>query len=87
MCGNLDVCVLQNYVLDDTILMRDLTTRHNIEDGILLQRLSEFMLPNISNLTSYRKVADTLTSNLQKTNHITVGNYISYMTDSFCFIK
>lgn len=71
----------------ETILMRDLTTRHNIKDSILLQRLSEFMLSNISNLTSYRKVADTLTSNLQKTNHITVGNYISYMTDSFLFYK
>lgn len=76
---------LQNVY--ETIVMRDLVTRHDIANMGLLKRISEFMLSNIANLTSYRKIADTLTSHGQATNHKTVANYISYMTEAFLFYR
>lgn len=67
--------------------MRDILERHSIKNKLLLQKLGEFMLSNISNLTSFRSIANVLTTNLQKVNHKTIGDYISYMVDAFLFYK
>lgn len=71
----------------ETILMRDLVNRKNIRDKLLLKKISDFMLSNISNLTSLRKIANTLSSSNQPTNHKTVGEYISGMAESFLLYK
>lgn len=79
----------KNYLrgVYETILMRDLLDRHGIQNKLLLQRLGEFMLSNISNLTSFRTIANTLTTQLQQVNHKTIGDYVSYMVDAFLFYK
>lgn len=48
---------------------------------------AEFMMDNISNITSSRKIADTLTSNVYKINHKTVGVYLEYLCNAFAFYK
>lgn len=71
----------------ETSIMRDLVQRHDIRDKVLLKKLGDFMLSNIANLTSLRKIADTLKSDKQSVNHKTIADYVSYLCESFLFYK
>ena len=71
----------------ETSIMRDLVQRHDIRDKVLLKKLGDFMLSNIANLTSLRKIADTLKSDKEPVNHKTIADYVSYMCESFLFYK
>jgi predicted AAA+ superfamily ATPase len=52
-----------------------------------MNSLSEFLMDNISNLTSYRSIAGKLNDNNINTNDKTVASYIKYLCDSFAFYK
>ena len=45
------------------------------------------MMDNISNITSSRKIADTITHNMDRINHKTVGSYIEYLCNAYAFYK
>lgn len=70
-----------------TIMHRDLSQKYNPSDITLLDMLSEFLMDNISNITSGNKIASTLTSNQMAVNHVTVGKYLKYLCTAFLFYK
>lgn len=76
-----------SYIRDvyDTIIQRDLVTKYRLPDASTLELLAEFMMDNVSNLTSPNSISDTLNRNMTVTNHKTVGNYIRYLCDAFVF--
>ena len=64
-----------NYIKEvyETIVTRDLVQKYALPDTLVLQRLSEFLMDNVSNLTSPNKVSQLLTANNTQTNHVTVA--------------
>jgi len=77
------------YLADifDTLILRDIRQKYKIRNITLMDKIAEFMMDNISNLTSSRKIADTLTMNLDNINHKTVGSYLDYLCNAFAFYK
>lgn len=71
----------------NTLIIRDIFQKHNIRNTQILSKLNDFLLDNISSEVSARKIADTLTSNNEKTNDKTVGSYIEYLCNAFAFYK
>lgn len=69
----------------ETIVTRDLIQKFSLADTLVLQRLSEFLMDNVSNLTSPNKVSQRLVENKIATNHVTVGRYIKYLCNAFVF--
>ena len=76
-----------NYIKEvyEAIVTRDLVQKYALPDTLVLQRLSEFLMDNISNLTSPSRVSQLLTADMTPTNHVTVGRYIKYLCNAFVF--
>lgn len=71
----------------DTLIVRDIRQKYKIRNPILMDRIVDFLMDNVSNLTSARNIADALTNNKEKVNHKTVGSYMEYLCNAFAFYK
>ena len=71
----------------DTLIVRDIRRKYKIRNTALMDRLVDFLMDNISNLTSARNISDTFNSNNDKINHKTVGSYMQYLCNAFAFYK
>lgn len=71
----------------NTILIKDIMTRHNISDPTMLNRVVEFMFDNVGNICSATKIAHTMSSAGSKISVPTVENYLSALCDSFVLYK
>lgn len=70
-----------------TLIVRDIRTKYHIRNVFLMDRISDFLMDNISNLTSARSLTDTFNGNKDKINHKTVGSYLQYLCNAFAFYK
>ena len=84
-----DVNKKYNYIRDvyKTMIVRDIVKRNKIQNISLLDSVSDFLIDNISRLTSYRSLTDTLIANKIDTNDKTVGSYIKYLCEAFAFYR
>lgn len=71
----------------NTILTRDLTEKHKIADTQVLLHLADYMMDNVSNVTSPNGISWALNVNKLPTNHVTIGKYLGLLCNAFVFYK
>lgn len=77
------------YILDvyKTLIVRDINEKYKIRNEELLDSLTNFMMDNISNITSVRNITNSLKRSDDTLNHKTIGAYIQYLCNAFLFYK
>ena len=78
-----------DYIADvfDTLIVRDIRKKYNIRNMQLMDRLVNFLMDNISNLTSARSIKNAFGGVQEKVNHVTIGAYMQYLCNAFAFYK
>lgn len=78
-----------DYIADvfDTLIVRDIRQKYKIRNMQLMDGLVDFLMDNISNLTSARNITNAFSSLKEKANHVTVSAYIQYLCNAFAFYK
>ena len=78
-----------NYILEvyRTLVVRDIIKRYKIKNKELLDNLNDFLMDNVSNITTARNIAKELNSNGTEINHKTIGSYIKYLCNAFLYYK
>ena len=66
----------------NSVLLKDIVARLKISDVMRLESVVKYIFDNIGNLTSFSKIANTLTSMGRKTDAKTIEKYIRGLTDS-----
>lgn len=70
-----------------TILERDIIQRYKLSDTFLLNKIAEYLMDNVSNVTSARSVANVLNDDKVSTTHVTARNYIEALCRTFLFYQ
>lgn len=71
----------------DTLIVRDIRKKYKIKNIQLMDKIVDFLMDNISNLSSARSIANTLTNANEKTNHNTISTYMQYLCNAFAFYR
>jgi len=70
-----------------TIIEKDITQRHQINDKRAFSNIAKFMASNIGNPLSPNNIAKTLKQDGQTIHNTTVEKYLDYLVTSFVFYR
>lgn len=84
-----DKQLIRNYLdgIYNTVLMKDVISRNNIKDTMILESIIKFLFDNIGQIVSTNKISNTLNSNNRKNSVNTVESYLSNLIDSYIVYK
>ena len=79
----------KQYIRDvyNTIMQRDLVEKYHIADPDALTHLMEYMMDNVSNISSPNGIAEGLTHQGIPSNNHTISNYLDYICSAFVLYK
>lgn len=77
------------YIKDvlNTLIVRDIKQKYKIRNTDIIQNLTDFLMDNVSNLTSANNITQVLNSNNVSITDKTINNYIEYLCNAFAFYK
>jgi hypothetical protein len=70
-----------------TIIEKDITQRHRINDKRAFANIVKFVATNIGNALSPSNISKSLKQDGQSIHHLTIEKYLEYLTASFVFYK
>ncbi len=78
-----------DYLADvfDTLIVRDIRKKYRIRNMQLMDRIVDFLMDNVSNLSSARNITNALGSFNEKIHHTTVSSYMQYLCNAYAFYK
>lgn len=84
-----DKGLIRNYLdgIYNTILMKDVVSRNNIKDTMILESVIKFIFDNIGQIVSINKISNTLNSNNRRNSVNTIESYVSNLLDSYIIYK
>lgn len=71
----------------ETLIIRDIKQKYRIRNAHMLSKVTDYLIDNISNLTSPRRLTEYINRTGETVDHKTVGKYIDYICKSFAFYK
>lgn len=79
----------EKYIRDvyGTILIRDLVEKYRLGSSIVLKKVSEYLMDNVSNMSSSRNISNALVAAGTETNYKTIGNYVEHLCHAFVFYE
>lgn len=81
--------VIFNYLnsILNTVLYKDVITRHKIRDASIFDKVVRYLFDNVGNITTAKKIADYFKSQRIRTSVDTILNYINYIEESLLIDK
>ena len=79
----------QNYIRDvyNTLVLRDIVQKYRIRKPILIERVSDFMMDNIANITSARNITAGISNSDTPASNATITSYMKYLCNAYAFYK
>ncbi len=71
----------------DTLVLRDIIQKNKIKKTDIFEKVSDYMIDNVSAQLSSRNIEKELKNNNDITNHSTIDKFIKYLCNSFGFYK
>lgn len=71
----------------DTILIRDLVEKYRLGSSTVLKKVSEYLMDNVSNISSSRNISNALVAAGTETNYRTIGSYVERLCQAFVFYE
>lgn len=78
-----------SYIADvfRTLIIRDIRQKYHIRNLSVFEALTDFMMDNVSNISSIRNISSAVSAGTTKTNDKTIGAYISFLCNAFAFYR
>lgn len=70
-----------------TVVYKDIMARKGIKDQNILDSVIRYLYDNIGNVSSVKKISDTLTSMATPNSYNTIANYVEALVDSYILYK
>ena len=71
----------------DSLIVRDIRAKHKIRNCDLLDHLTDYLMDNVGDLTSIRRIEDALKSARLKASDKTLSAYVGHLRQAFAFYR